>query len=226
VVSPHLDDAVLSMGAAIARHTRRGGRATIVTVLAGDLGSTQEAGQWDRRGGYPDEGTAATARREEDRRACRVVRASWVHLPGRDDQYDRGVRLDELWTPVAELATEHDVVFLPGAPLEHDDHRAVAGGVLRALAPDTVVARYAEEPYLFWSGTDPDAWAAGAWHRHRASIVDVITKVRALRCYRTQLPLLASREVATSRDVGRLVVRLAARAIAGEWLDGGDESVI
>jgi LmbE family N-acetylglucosaminyl deacetylase len=49
VLSPHCDDAVLSLGASIAAHARAGGRVTIVTALAGDVHSADPSSAWDGR---------------------------------------------------------------------------------------------------------------------------------------------------------------------------------
>src|SRR5512144_2582409 len=68
VVSPHLDDGVLSLGASIARWSRAGAAVELLTVLGCDPASAAQAGGWDRRGGFATEGESALARREEDRR--------------------------------------------------------------------------------------------------------------------------------------------------------------
>ncbi len=47
VVSPHSDDAVLSLGAAIAAWARRGAEVEVLTVFALDPGSHAPAGGWD-----------------------------------------------------------------------------------------------------------------------------------------------------------------------------------
>lgn len=66
VLSPHLGDAVLSLGGTLAGLARLGGLAEIVTVLAGDPGSMSPAGLWDLRTGFHTGSEAGEARREED----------------------------------------------------------------------------------------------------------------------------------------------------------------
>src|SRR5262249_8239648 len=88
VVSPHLDDAVLSLGAAIAC-TARGRSVEVLHVFGGDPESDAPAGGWDRRGGFRTEGEATRARREEDRRACAVLGASPAWLSFGDADYER-----------------------------------------------------------------------------------------------------------------------------------------
>ena len=65
VVSPHLDDAVLSLGATMASAARNGAHVTVLTVFACDPQSSAPAEWWDRAGGFRTLGEAACARREE-----------------------------------------------------------------------------------------------------------------------------------------------------------------
>ena len=55
VVSPHSDDAVLSLGATIASWVGRGAVVELLTVLALDPESEAPAGGWDERA-YDDSG--------------------------------------------------------------------------------------------------------------------------------------------------------------------------
>ena len=122
VVSPHLDDAAMSLGAAISRTARAGGRVTILTVLAGNPDSDEPAGEWDRSSGFATAGEASRARREEDALACERLGARPVWLPFGDEQYERGAADDEIRAAVVEAAGT-SLVLLPGFPLSHDDHR-------------------------------------------------------------------------------------------------------
>ena len=67
VVSPHLDDAVMSLGATIAKAVQSGTRIEVLTVFAYKPSSSEPAGPWDTRCGYETEGQAADSRRAEDR---------------------------------------------------------------------------------------------------------------------------------------------------------------
>lgn len=49
VVSPHLDDAILSLGATVAGLARNGLAISVVTVFAGDTSSAKPCGGWDER---------------------------------------------------------------------------------------------------------------------------------------------------------------------------------
>src|SRR3954452_17872248 len=75
LISPHLDDAIFSLGAAVSYATRHGVKVTILTVLAGDPTLAAPAGDWDRQAGFETAGEASVARRAEDARACTILGA-------------------------------------------------------------------------------------------------------------------------------------------------------
>ncbi len=197
VISPHCDDAVLSVGAVLAGHARAGGAVTIVTVLAGDPTSQGPPGAWDAAAGFASEGHAAAVRRREDEAACRVLGARPVHLDDVDEQYPRRFADEALWEQLEPLVRSAGELLVPGAPLRHRDHQAVAGLVLERSAPDRRLRLYREEPYALRerahrrATTDP--WSGrAAWQRVRPDPRDAVSKLRACACYRSQLPLLAS----------------------------------
>ena len=126
VVSPHLDDGVLSLGASIASWARQGASVELLTVLACDPDSTAPAGGWDRRGGFATEGESARGRREEDRRhALRSARRRCGSRSGAWTTTDTATRLT-----CATLSQRHfvgaDSVLCPGLPLTHPDHAWLA----------------------------------------------------------------------------------------------------
>src|SRR3954464_3679117 len=96
LISPHLDDAIFSLGAAVSYPTRPGAGVTIVCVLAGDPNLEAPAGDWDRQAGFETAGEAAAVRRAEDARACAIVGARPIWLPFSDLQYDRGAGDDAI----------------------------------------------------------------------------------------------------------------------------------
>lgn len=181
VVSPHVDDAALSLGAAISHAARNGSRVTVLTVLAGDAGSTEPAGEWDRRCGFGTAGEAAAARREEDAAACDRLGASPVWLPFFDHQYERGGRDDEILAAVVEAAGS-SLVLLPGFPLEHPDHRWLHELLERAF-PAERRGLYVEQPYAAECGEAP----GGGWRLLRAGLLDQRRKLAACRAYASQL---------------------------------------
>jgi LmbE family N-acetylglucosaminyl deacetylase len=191
VVSPHLDDAVLSLGAAIAAAGRRGGRVTVVTVLAGDTGSTAQAGQWDALAGFRTAGEAARIRRAEDERACRIVGARPAWLPFSDEQYDRGGTDEEILTMLEDALGSAETVLAPGFPLVQADHVWLASLIERHGLRRRRLVRYVEQPYAVFS--TPDSRTDPPVLPLRASLPDRLAKLRACRAYRSQLPLLGDR---------------------------------
>jgi len=186
VISPHLDDAVFSLGASIAASARNGGDITVLTVFAGDPLSERPAGDWDGRSGFSTEGEAARARRDEDRRACERVGARPVWLPFADAQYGDPPADEDLRGALAEAGEGADLVLVPGYPLEHPDHRRVLELVSRGFP--TPVALYVEQPYAWRRGRERPQGPL-RWMPLAASGRDRRTKRRALREYRSQMPL-------------------------------------
>lgn len=150
VVSPHLDDAALSLGATVARAVRAGAGVVVATVFAGDPASDAPAGAWDGRCGFATLGEAATARRAEDGRACAALGATPVWLAFSDEQYaseSDGAGSDEaIWEALAPIVGEADVVVVPGSPLANADHMRLAALLLPRLDTSRL-ALYAEQPY-------------------------------------------------------------------------------
>ena len=200
VVSPHLDDAVLSLGATIASWSRAGAAVDSLTVFACDPESAAPSGGWDRRGGFATEGESARPRRDEDRRACGAIGARPVWLPYASVDYERHGEEDEVRRAVVAAVDGARLVLLPGFPLSHPDHewlvRSLAGGVIEPR-----VALYAEQPYSRRAGEEPrlPAWVADAFGGGAAFEVsaagtrDRLSKWRGIRQYRSQLPLLGMR---------------------------------
>jgi LmbE family N-acetylglucosaminyl deacetylase len=180
VVSPHIDDAALSLGAAISRAVRSGARVTILTVLAGDPGSTTPAGEWDRRAGFRTAGEAATARRAEDAAACAHLGAIAVWLPYADHQYERGGTDDEIRAAVVE-AVGSSLLLLPGFPLGHPDH-CWLHELLEPAFPPERRGFYLEQPYAATSGANPPR----GWRRLKATLGDQRRKLAAYRAYASQ----------------------------------------
>jgi LmbE family N-acetylglucosaminyl deacetylase len=201
VISPHLDDAVFSLGASIWDATRAGAEVTVVTVLAGDPDSELPAGEWDRGGGFSTAGAAIRVRREEDHAACESLGATVCWLPFADAQYPRGA--DDA-TVVAEIAAPcagADVVLLPGFPLDHPDHAFVARLVLGTPHAARRVGLYVEQPYAAdRRAVDPAVPAEvraltgdPAWVRLPAGRAAREAKRRAAHAYRSQVRLLGGR---------------------------------
>jgi LmbE family N-acetylglucosaminyl deacetylase len=199
VVSPHLDDAVLSLGAAMAAWARSGARVELLTVFAGDPESTAPAGGWDSRGGFATEGEAVRARRAEDDRASAALGVVPVRLGFGYQDYGRHGDEGDLGRAALAAIGPADVVLLPGSPLSHPDHELLVRAIVDAPLEARRVGFYAEQPYTKRAGGDPlvpERLTAGrpgpfAFAPVRADWRDHLAKYRAVRAYRSQLPLLA-----------------------------------
>ena len=210
VVSPHLDDGVLSLGAAMASWARRGRRVELLTVLACDPDSEAPAGGWDARGGFATEGEAARARREEDRRACARLGAVPAWLPFGSVDFERHGTDAEVRDAVAAALAGADEVLLPGFPLTHPDHAWLAVLLEGLDLGNGRVGRYAEPLYSRREGARPPE----PYRRVRAGARDRVAKWRAIREYRSQLPLLG-----LTRGLRRSPLALALARESVAWTD-------
>jgi LmbE family N-acetylglucosaminyl deacetylase len=219
VVSPHLDDGVLSLGASMSAWARGGARVELLTVLAGDPASESPPGGWDARGGFATEGAASRSRRLEDARACALLGAVPVRLDFGYQDYERHGDEAEVRSAVVEAVADADAALLPGSPLTHPDHE----WVVRTLGDAPLRARrlgfYLEQPYGLRSGAEASPpWlevalgARLAFTDSKTGVRDLIAKARAVRAYASQLPLLAL--------TARRVVQLARDPERIAWLDG------
>lgn len=145
VISPHLDDAVLSCGQAIA--ARPG--STVVTVLTRSPGIRE----WERSCGFRPGDDVSGTRRREDREALALLRADPVWL---DLEEGSAARLpaDAVAAPVSgTLARLGVTTVLAPLGLGHADHVAVADAVLGVDLPGVDRLLYADQPY---AGRRPD----------------------------------------------------------------------
>jgi LmbE family N-acetylglucosaminyl deacetylase len=209
VLSPHSDDGVLSLGASMARWARAGARVELLTVLALDPDSSVPTEGWDRRAGFATEGAAARARRDEDAAACAVLGAAPRWLPYGSVDYDRHGDDETVWSVLQDTLAFPDVVLVPGAPLTHPDH-AWLHDLVRGRLPARATAFYAEQPYTLRDGGSPFTPAP-------VRTRDRTAKWRAVRTYRSQLPLLGLRG-----GIRRGPLRLAWADERIAWPDGLD----
>jgi LmbE family N-acetylglucosaminyl deacetylase len=147
VVSPHLDDAVLSVGQLLAGHPT----AEVVTVCTADppIETGDALSEYDRRSGFETSRQAMAARRMEDRRACSTLDVPWLHLGETDSQYGQPVDREVVARLLSTLIERPKRTQLLG-PLGmlHPDHEHVRDAVLdvgAALKVPTFL--YAELPY-------------------------------------------------------------------------------
>jgi LmbE family N-acetylglucosaminyl deacetylase len=185
VVSPHLDDGVLSCGRLLAGNPG----SLVITVLAGSGTSWDEPTEWDATCGFRPGDDVAGARRREDAAALAVVGARPVWLDLLDQQYRDGP------TPAAEIAAAIAAVLPAAVPvvgplgLIHPDHLAVADAVamLRARDPDREWWAYADVPYEGRCDGEDDRRSAGLESGLPGPLGDPARKRAAIRRYRSQI---------------------------------------
>lgn len=187
VISPHLDDAILSLGAAIHGASQRGASVEILTVFAGDVRSPCCAGDWDSASGFSIAGEAAAARRREDLHACRTVGAHPVWLNFGDEQYPRGGHALQILAAITQRVAGAELALLPGFPLHHQDHDWLASTLAGVDLGADAVAAYVEQPYGYLTAEGP---ADGEWLALPVPARSIRKKQDACREYRSQLPVL------------------------------------
>jgi LmbE family N-acetylglucosaminyl deacetylase len=144
ILSPHLDDAVLSTWSVL----RRPGDVTVVNVCTG-LPPAGTEGFWDRITGMTDSVAVMGARLAEDREALALAGREPVGLGFLDAQY----RAEELDQAELREAFEREVplasaLFAPANIARHPDHLATRTLALGVAADSGVALHlYAELPY-------------------------------------------------------------------------------
>lgn len=190
VLSPHLDDAVFSLGATIAQAARAGSRVEVLTVFGCDPDSQAPPNGWDTRGGFATEGEAAMARREEDCEACRLVGAEPHWLTFRGSGYTPHKDADAISAAIARKVSGADAVLVPGFPLRNEDHAWLADLLDERPPPEARLGRYAEQPYAYMARKEQPLSGA-EWEKSPVTLGDRLRKRRAVLAYASQLPLLS-----------------------------------
>ncbi len=152
IVSPHLDDAVLSAWLVLRAHPG----ASVITCFAGTPSQPID-GAWDARTGVGGPAPAMARRQAEDVEALTREGARAVHLPLLDEQYrgadDEPLELLELLVTLLrrELAGG-DQIWLPAGVGAHADHLLVAAAGRLAVRTGQEVRVYADLPYAAQPG--------------------------------------------------------------------------
>ena len=144
VVSPHLDDAVFSLGGTIAALADAGTDVAVLTVFAGDPEADGPPTPWQQRSGFASTAQAVQVLRAEDAAACELLGATPVWLPFASGAPDE--RILDLLRPALDDA---EVVVAPGFPCTHGDH-VRATQLTAAVVPQPKLGVYVEQPYATW----------------------------------------------------------------------------
>jgi LmbE family N-acetylglucosaminyl deacetylase len=151
VVSPHLDDGVLSCGMLLA--VRPG--ATLVTVFCGTPPDTSTITEWDRKAGFANAGAAMAARCTEDRMAADILQIRPLHLPFLDSQYGGDADAKTLRQALKKLL-DNEIAATVAVPLGlfHSDHQRVHHACLqlRSDFPQRRWIFYEDVPYRCLAG--------------------------------------------------------------------------
>jgi LmbE family N-acetylglucosaminyl deacetylase len=210
VVSPHLDDAVLSAGASMAAMAAAGRTVVMCTVFSGrPTGPLSEtAVQLHRLCGLGDD--AVVTRWAEDRSASRAIGASPVHLDYLDAVYRRqgddwlcrqfGAYFDDLPAEpalAADITAELRILIQSHRPAavwtcaavgDHVDHRMTLTAVTAACADEGVDLMVWEDlPYAIGR---PAARRRGEVSPTSIAAAQQARKLDAIACYNSQLSML------------------------------------
>jgi LmbE family N-acetylglucosaminyl deacetylase len=212
VLSPHLDDAVLSTWAVLSGIDK----VAVVNVFAAVPGDGPPP-RWDRLAGARSSRAHMQARLAEDRVALELANRSAVYLPFLDRHYRSAAPdTEQVADAIAAAVSGASLLYAPAGIGGHEDHalvRDVALDLGRRLGMP--LRLYAELPYAVRFGwpawvTGEAAAADGAsdmdWalyldavpmprsalrvHVYRLDDIQMRAKLAAMKSYRTQFPLL------------------------------------
>lgn len=190
VVSPHLDDAVLSAGQFIAGRPD----VVVITMLSGFPEDKDWLSPYDEKCGFESSYDAVGIRRYEDAAALSLLGAQFEHREFLDEQYGGPPPVDGMTAALLrEVERYQPEVVIGPLGLVHPDHRAVRQAVLEAEL-DVPLWLYEELPYRV---THPEAVTEvlSIVQQDRSLELEFIgtgpleRKLAALWCYRSQIDL-------------------------------------
>jgi LmbE family N-acetylglucosaminyl deacetylase len=214
ILSPHLDDAVLSCWHLLTQP----GEVVVINVFAGAPERRGDVAWWDRYTGATDSRDRVRERIEEDRAALSLTGRAAVNLDLLDEQYrDSEQPLAPLTAELERLVSPGGRIYAPAALASHPDHALVRTAALGLRAKGCDVSLYADLPHAtlhgwpawvtrkrvsashdlaaaIWehslaaTGIPPETMAAAVHELDRSSHA---RKMEAVHTYRTQLEGLA-----------------------------------
>jgi len=158
ILSPHLDDAVLSCWHVLTQP----GEVMVINVFAGIPTGLEKPAWWDRYTGAADSGERVRERIEEDRRALSLAERIPVNLDLLDEQYRDGQPPPSLTGRLREVIEPGALVYAPAPFADHADHRLVGAAALELRALECAVFLYADLPHANVRGW-PE-WVTGTAH--------------------------------------------------------------
>ena len=206
-VSPHLDDAVFSCGALLARSAEP----TVVSVCAGVPSNPVSVTAWDRASGFGTSHECVEARRYEDARALGTLGAVARWLDFLDDQYRSPASLQDIADAVGnEISRCGARTILIPMGLFHRDHVRVSEAAIRIMQARRGGSHwlaYADLPYATIPGVASmrlvELYARlGTKTKNCFEEPCSSAKERAVSCYQSQLRALHSRTKLESAMLG------------------------
>ena len=196
IVSPHLDDAVLSVGQVMAGWPAM----TVCTVFAGLSSQPSMQTSYDQDCGFTSAARAVARRRAEDKAALHVLNAQAVWLDFPDGQYGDPVEEGAIVEALLDVASRvRPSVLIGPLGLVHPDHHTTRRAYERVVAATKSEAWVYEDlpSRVLWPEEVPGALAWWAEHGHRPDLDFVGTgplerKQKALSRYTSQLGALTA----------------------------------
>ena len=241
VLSPHLDDAVLSCWHVLTEP----GEVTVINLFTGVPTGLDAPAWWDQYTGATDSAERVRERIKEDRRALALAGRTAVNLGFLDEQYRHEAQpLAALTEEIERLLAPGIRIYAPAAFANHADHALARAAALELRAAGFAVSLYADLPHATVHGWP--VWVTGRsapaakdrgeamWDEvlagtgamapavHHLDVEDYARKLRALRMYATQLRALTQLAGHPLTDRATLGYEVAwstsSRAGAGERL--------
>ncbi len=209
ILSPHLDDAVLSCWSLLTGEED----VFVLNVFTGAPAAGSGVRWWDRMTGAADSAVRMGERLEEDRAALALAGREALGLGLLEAQYRDRNETPDLFGSISSALPPGCTVFAPAAMGEHDDHALVRDVALALFRSGVAVTLYADLPHAIVRGWP--SWVAGAagiprvdteWELalrgaglngnatdarvHQLDADSLARKIEALRAYATQFPAL------------------------------------
>ncbi len=157
ILSPHLDDAVLSCWHVLTQP----GEVRVINVFAGVPTGLHAPAWWDEYTGATDSGDRVRERIEEDRRALALAGREPANLGFLDEQYrEHDQPLEDLIEQIEPSLPRNAAIYAPAAITQHPDHLLVRAAALALRSTGAEVSLYADLPHATVHGWP--AWVAGA----------------------------------------------------------------
>jgi hypothetical protein len=156
ILSPHLDDAVLSCWHVLTEP----GDVMVVNVFAGVPAGLRAPAWWDEYTGATDSGERVRERIKEDRRALVLAGREPTNFGFLDEQYrEHAQPLEQLIEQIEQRLPPDADIYAPAALTNHTDHMLVRAAALQLRTAGADVSLYADLPHATVHGWP--AWVAG-----------------------------------------------------------------